>query len=362
MCCTRPDPTSYVETMMGTGGAGGIVPNAAVPFGMVQLAPDTDAGGTGYFYGRNSLMGFSHMHKSGSGGGSDFQDILFLPVTGDAWVAPDTLMNQYRTPFSHEDELSSPGYYSVRLPEFGIRAELAATSRCGMHRYTYPEGSDNRLLIDLKHGNPINCTIIPEDCFDTVKVAFMERIDDRTIRGYRISNGWCPEMHVCFEARFSRPIRDFRLYDNRRYVGGESLEGLDVRALLSFGESKVPLEVSVGISPVDMDGAKRNRCQEIGSKSFDRVSAASHKAWRKELSALEVSDPDSEQGRMPVSHALFRCRWPLSQFGCKGLSGRFRLLCRRAWILGYLPCPSAAHHRGPSGDHDGLDEDDAGAL
>lgn len=124
LSCTHPDPTGYVVTMMGTGGAGGIVPNAAVPFGMVQLAPDTDAGGTGYFYGRNSLMGFSHTHKSGSGGGSDFQDILFLPVTGDAWDAPDTLQNQYRTPFSHEDELSSPGYYSVLLPEFGIRAHL----------------------------------------------------------------------------------------------------------------------------------------------------------------------------------------------------------------------------------------------
>ena len=167
MCCTHPDPTSYVVIGASTNtdvagvyhGLGKTFPGATTPFGMVQLAPDTDAGGTGYFYGRNSLMGFSHMHKSGSGGGSDFQDILFLPVTGDAWVAPDTLMNQYRTPFSHEDELSSPGYYSVRLPEFGIRAELAATSRCGMHRYTYPEGSDNRLLIDLKHGNPINCTI-----------------------------------------------------------------------------------------------------------------------------------------------------------------------------------------------------------
>ena len=321
LSCTHPDPTGYVVTMMGTGGAGGIVPNAAVPFGMVQLAPDTDAGGTGYFYGRNSLMGFSHMHKSGSGGGSDFQDILFLPVTGDAWDAPDTLQNQYRTPFSHEDELSSPGYYSVLLPEFGIRAELAATSRCGMHRYTYPKGADNRLLIDLKHGNPYNCTIIPEDCIDTVKVAFMERVDERTVRGYRISNGWCPEMHVCFEARFSRPIRDFRLYDSRRYVGGDSLEGRDVRALLSFDGSNAPLEVSVGISPVDMEGAGRNRSREIGRKTFDRVAAASHEAWRKELSALEVSDPDTEQGRMLYTCYYFSLLYPMLY---SDVDGRYR--------------------------------------
>lgn len=317
------DPVDYVVTTMGTSADGGIVPNVAVPFGMVQLAPDTFEYGTGYRYEHKSLMGFSHMHKSGSGGGADYLDILFTPVTGEAWTAPGTLPDKFSTAFSHDDEITRPGYYSVRLPEYGIEAELAATKRCGMHRYSFPQDADNKLLIDLKHGNPGNCTIIAEDNFDTVKLAYMEKVDEYAVRGFRISNGWCPEMHVYFYARFNKPIKDFKLYEDCKALSeGTSLEGRDVRALLTFGgDPAEPLEIGVGISPVDMDGAKKNLDAEIGGASFDKISRRAHDEWSKELSTIQVNDPDSPEGRTLYSCYYFSLLYPML-YG--DVDGRFR--------------------------------------
>lgn len=331
-CTSSFDPTEYVVTTMGTGSNGEIALNVAPPFGMVQLGPDTFAGGTGYKYDHKTLLGFSHTHKCGSGGGSDFQDILFLPVTGEEWTAPETVPASLSTPFSHEEEVSRPGYYSVKLPELGVTAELTASSRCGVHRYTFPGGTEQKILVNLKHGNPCNCTIIPEDMYDTVKVAYMEKIDDYTVRGYRISNGWCPEMHVCFDAHFSRPIKDFRLYDFCAYVPGTSLESRDVRALITFEPSAKPLEVAVGISPVDMDGASHNRAVEVGRKSFDAVAAQTHKAWARQLSTLEVNDPDTPDGRTLYTCYYFSLLYPMLY---SDADGRFRSSDARVYSADY---------------------------
>ena len=181
------DAVSYVRPMMGTGAAGCVVPMAAVPFGMVQLGPDTYFTASGYHYDHSVLYGFSHTHKSG-GGGTDFQDIMFFPVTGDSWQSCERYPETVSSRFSHDQESAAPGYYSVKLLDSDIDAELTATARCGMHRYSYPT-SDRHLVIDLKYGSQHSTTIWPDEDFDTVKLARLEWVDDRTVRGFRISNG-----------------------------------------------------------------------------------------------------------------------------------------------------------------------------
>jgi len=294
-----PDPTSEVCPFMGSGYSGHLIPNAAVPHGMVQLAADTFDIINGYDYRHTTMMGFSHQHKSGSGGGSDWLDILFLPVRGSEWYGRDSLAYDYSTPFSHEREWAEPGYYSVELPEQGVKAELTATPRCGVHRYTFDPSDTQALLINLEHGNRNNCTIFEDECHDDVKEAYIEKVGRRRVRGYRISNGWCPEQHVYFYARFSRPIKGMDLYDNMKKVGPHrKLKGLDVRAILLFGgDPSKPLEVSVGISPVDMKGARKNLCAEA-RHSFDFLKDKAKNIWKEELSALDVAGSGEEHRKV----------------------------------------------------------------
>ena len=207
----RAEPASLVRPMMGTGAAGCVVPVAAAPFGMVQLGPDTYFTSSGYHYDHDVIYGFSHTHKSG-GGGTDFQDIMFFPVADSAWQRLEVYPDRVGSRFSHEREHVEPGYYRVRLLDSDIEAELTATSRCGMHRYAYPDGAARQLIVDLKHGCQHSTTIFADEDFDTVKVSRLEWVDERTVRGFRISNGWAPEQHVYFYAEFSEPIRCVPLF------------------------------------------------------------------------------------------------------------------------------------------------------
>ena len=144
------EPAACVRPMMGTGAAGCVVPVAAAPFGMVQLGPDTYFTASGYHYDHPLIYGFSHTHKSG-GGGTDYQDIMFFPVTDAVWTQQQVCPDRVGSRYSHEQEFIEPGYYRIRL-DSDVDAELTATARCGMHRYTYPEGAMRQLIIDLKHG------------------------------------------------------------------------------------------------------------------------------------------------------------------------------------------------------------------
>lgn len=318
------DFCSYVNPFMGTAGIGcngQIIPMAARPNGMVQLSPDTsDQWSTGYRYTHDTIMGFSHMHRSGGGGGSDFQDILFLPLKGDICTG-DSLPEQYRVPFSHDEESAEPGYYSVMLD--GIKCELTATRRCGVHRYTFPAGKSRHLVIDLKHGNTSNCTTVPEDMYDTVKVAFLKAVGKRTIKGYRVSNGWCPEMHVYFNSRFSKPIESVRFYADGKLVDdARSLKGRNVKAVLTFaGDDREPLEAYVGISSADMRGAAKNRRKEIGRKDFDTIRKEAHDEWNTALSKIKIDDPQSEKGRTLYSCWYFAQVYPMLW---SDIDGRYR--------------------------------------
>ena len=304
-------PVSFVRCMMGTGADGRVIPVAAVPFGMVQLAPDTYYSGSGYHYSHSRILGFSHTHKSG-GGGTDFQDIAFFPVAGNAWSNCKVYPEDVSSVFSHEQETATPGYYKVKLLDSGISAELTATARCGVHRYVFPESKSAYVTIDLKRGNINSNTIIPEDNFDTVKVSRLEFVDKFTIRGFRITNGWAPEQHVYFYARFSKPVAECRIFKNRNVIeNSRNAEGLDVRAVACFDNSdSSPLEVYVGISPVSMEGAERNLRKEVGKRNFDAVRSLAEKQWNKNLSAISIADADSPQKQVFYTSLYFAMLYP----------------------------------------------------
>ncbi len=322
--CSAPesDPVSYVRPMMGTGAAGCVVPMATAPFGMVQLGPDTHFTSSGYHYNNQQIYGFSHTHKSG-GGGTDFQDIMFLPVADAGWQQCQAYPDKVTSRFSHEQEYVEPAYYQVKLLDPDINAELTATSRCGMHRYSYPSSAPQQLIIDLKHGCKHSTTIFADEDFDTVKIARLEMIDDHTVRGYRVSNGWAPEQHVYFYAEFSKPIVSYRFFENKIFrESTKDLTGTDVRAVLEFDrQDRNPLIARVGISPVSMDGARENLKTEIKGWNFDAVRAATRQDWNKALSAIQVNDDKIPQKEVFYTCLYFSMLYPMLY---SDVDGRYR--------------------------------------
>jgi predicted alpha-1,2-mannosidase len=306
---TNQSPLSFVRPMMGTGPDGRVIPMAAAPFGMVQLGPDTYFSGPGYHYSHDVIWGISHTHHNGCGG-TDFQDISFFPATGE-WskspVFPDAVFSK----FSHEQEWAEPGYYKVNLLGCNVVAELTATERCGVHRYTFPKGENQYMMVDMKKGCEHSCTLFPDEDHDTVLVSNIEVIDNRTIRGTRVSEGWAPEEHVYFYARFSRPFT-FNLYDHKKIVDGTTrVDGLDTRAILTFDKNESQtLEIYVGISPVSMEGAEKNLNAEVASKKFDDVKAETQGKWNKALSQINVTDADSPQKETFYTCLYFALLYP----------------------------------------------------
>ena len=312
----------YVNPFIGTAMEGRITPVACVPFGMVQVGVDTRMGGSGYNYNDKKILGISHIHKSG-GGCSDFLDILFQPVPES--VLPNTL-NEYpsggfTSTFSHEDEKFVPGNYSVYLSDFATSISLTATKRCAFHRYTFPAEGVNSLIIDLKYGSKSACTIVPEDNFDTVKIAKLEWIDKYTIAGERISNGWAPEQHVYFYAQFSSPIKEVDFYSKNQLSSGiKELAGTDVKAILKF-DSNDELLVKVGISPVDIEGAKRNLEEEIPGWDFDLVKKKVLDEWENNLNRFVISDDDERNKEMFYTFVYNTLLYPMLY---SDVDGRFR--------------------------------------
>ena len=154
----------YVNPFLGTDDHGHTFPGAALPGGLVQLGPDTDTKGwdwcSGYHYSDSSVMGFSHLHRSGMGAG-DWGDIMLMPTTGALKVVPgakDKPGEGYRSRFSHNQEEAFPGYYSVTLKDYGIKVQLTLTERAGLHKYTFPKSDASHILIDMNHGIRDNCT------------------------------------------------------------------------------------------------------------------------------------------------------------------------------------------------------------
>jgi predicted alpha-1,2-mannosidase len=281
-------PVHLVNPFIGTGGHGHTFPGATAPFGMVQLSPDTRLEGWdgcgGYHYSDEFIYGFSHTHLSGTGV-PDYCDILFMPFVGEVRLNNGSDgKSGYRSLFSHERESASPGYYSVYLEDYNINAELTATTRVGMHRYSFPEGTKQSVLIDLKHR-------------DQVTGSWIRIIGDSEVEGFRGSTGWARDQRVYFVAKFSKPFRKSGIALNDSILNQALFsEGTNVKAWFDFDSSGVqPLLVKVGISAVSAENARMNLEKEIPDWDFERVKRETSELWNKELSKIYVSGGSDDQ-------------------------------------------------------------------
>jgi predicted alpha-1,2-mannosidase len=273
--------TDFVNPFIGTGYHGHTFPGAAYPFGQVQLSPDNGTQGwdwcSGYHYSDSALAGFSHLHLSGTGIG-DLADISFLPVTTEVEFKEGEkngdFVRRYAGRYTHDNEKAEPGYYSVKLSNNGVKAELTVTERAGMHRYTFPETGSKTLIINL--GFAIN--------WDKPYTTAINLADDRLITGMRLSTGWAADQHVYFAARFSQPVTSSKITE----VGGE---GRSV-GVLSFGDSE--LLVKVGISSVSIENALANLDSSLPGWDFDAERKAASDAWEKELSRIRIGTPEED--------------------------------------------------------------------
>jgi putative alpha-1,2-mannosidase len=269
---------SYVDPFLGTGGHGHTYPGASVPFGMVQLSPDNGHPGwdwcSGYHYSDTTLVGFSHTHLSGTGC-EDLGDISFMPTTSSR-----TLVESYRSPYSHGKENAVPGWYQVRLLDSDVLVELTATDHVGFHRYTFPATDSGKVLIDLKRGQS-----------DTPTETFIEVKSPTLIVGYRYSNGWAWDQRVYFAARLSAPVASWSVYSGgRENRGVQSLKATDVRAIFSFDRKSLsaPLLIKVGISSASIEGAINNLDAEVRGWDFDGVRKKASEAWEAALSRVKI--------------------------------------------------------------------------
>ena len=304
------DPTGLVDPFIGTGAHGHVYPGATVPHGLVQLSPDNGRSGwdwvAGYHASDSVIVGFSHTHLSGTGIG-DLADILFMPGVVAADRSPDIAglwEDRTERPFAdryqHGDEAAEPGWYQVRLDRSGIVAELAATTRTGVHRYTFPDTTHvggpaaAALFIDL--GYAVN--------WDRPVATELRLVGDTLLVGTRRSTGWARDQSIHFAATFSRPIRRLRLVAGDstgiadRPVGARVARGQVTRALLTFDTLAGPLVARVGVSHTSQDAAVRNLIAEARGRSFDEVRTAARRAWRDELGRVRVAGGTASQRRL----------------------------------------------------------------
>jgi len=274
--------TNFVDPFIGTADHGHTYPGAAFPFGQIQLSPDNGTQGwdwcSGYHYSDSIVAGFSHLHLSGTGIG-DLADISFLPVTSEVKFLKDEknadFVTRYAGKYSHNQEVAKPGYYSVTLKNNGVKAEFTVTERAGLHRYSFPEGVENNLLINL--GFAIN--------WDKPYKTTLNVVDSLLVTGSRLSNGWAADQHVYFAVRFSNPIAKSEITN----VGGE---GRTV-ACLKFREKQVMAKV--GVSSVSIENALANLDGSLPGWDFEGTVLAASDAWEKELSKIRIQSNDSVQ-------------------------------------------------------------------
>lgn len=313
----------YVRPLTGTDGYGNVYPGAQVPFGGIQISPDTDDdyydAAAGYKYSRTTLMGFSLNHLSGTGI-PDLGDFLFMPGTGEIKLEPGTHEDPdsgYRSRYSHDREWCSPNYYAVDLLDYGVKAEMTAASMSGMFRFTYPESDEAFILLDMDHTLWWKCR------WSNLRIE-----DSHTLTGYKLVQGWGPERHVYFVAEFSEPIEDFGImqngervcYNTNRFRSDMEAWGENLQFWMKFSTEKdKQVTVKVAISSVDPAGAREN-LREIDGMTFDQVLSLGEKKWETELSRFKVAGP--RETKETFYTAAYRCF--LSPFRFEDADGRFR--------------------------------------
>jgi predicted alpha-1,2-mannosidase len=286
------DFTKFVDPFIGTGAHGHTFPGACLPFGMVQLSPDNAKTGWDWCSGYNSsdsiIIGFSHTHLSGTGCG-DLQDVLLMPTTKK--LISDTSRNgrnfiyNYQSAFSHRSESASPGFYSVKLADSNIKAELTATLHAGFHKYTFPKNGEPKIIIDL-------------DCkagWDWQIGTYVKVVDDKTVAGYEFTGGWAPDKKLYFAARFSKPFYKFYTSPNGNLIEGvKECRGVSDKAVLCFANSvDNEVMVKVGISSSGIDGAIKNLDKEIPGWNFEGIKKSASLVWNKELSKFNIETTDN---------------------------------------------------------------------
>ena len=281
VAATAQNLTQYVNQYVGTGGHGHTFMGANVPFGLVQLGPTEPTRGwdwcSGYYYDDDELIGFGHMHLSGTGIGC-LGDVAFLPVKD---------FKQTSTRFKHEAEKVHPGYYSLQLTDPNVLVELTATERCGFHRYTFKDGAKAQLALDLSQcigWDKLN------DCLLTQESA-------TRLTGFRRSNGWAADRRIYFSIDFSQPVTVHRL---------DSME----RVVVSVADNTKPLLVKVALSPVSIGKAKLNMQAEMAGWDFDATVKAADDAWNRELARIQIQTNDQTKKRVfytAMYHLMTSC-------------------------------------------------------
>lgn len=338
--CAPPDrpprldagtPSEWVDPFIGTGGHGHVYPGATVPFGMVQVSPDNGRSGwdwtSGYHWSDSVLTGFSHTHLSGTGIG-DLLDVLVMPVVGSVPLDVDRLPDgtrPYADRLDHAAEEAEPGYYAVTLQRSGIRAELTATPRVGLHRYTFPgagggtgsaagrdpETTAAGLVVDLGYS----------ENWDAPTETGLRQVDDTLVTGLRFSQGWARDQRVFFALATSRPVTELRIHRSDE-------DEVRLRAHLVFGggtDGAEPtdrsLEIKVGISYVSRDGALANLRAEAPGWDFEGARRRAALAWAEELAKVRIRG-GSESDRRVFYTSLYRTR--LAPVLLQDVDGRYR--------------------------------------
>ena len=292
--CTALDNdslTRYVDPKIGSGGHGHVFVGANVPFGLVQLGPTSIPQEwdwcSGYHDSDSTVIGFSHTHLSGTGIG-DLFDITVMPVVGKVTYGRGRESDPSNGLWSYADrsrEVVRPGYYSVPLLRYGIDAELTATARVGMHRYTFPQSDDAGIVFDLLNGG----------CWDRTMDAHIEVVDSVSVRGYRFSRGWADDQKIYFHARFSKPFDTLTVLRHDLQIWENEFRNIPIYARAEFkAEGGEQILMKVALSPVSMEGAYANMEGELPGWDFDRVAEDADKAWNKELSKIRVKTEDEK--------------------------------------------------------------------
>ncbi|MBK9390750.1 MAG: GH92 family glycosyl hydrolase [Bacteroidetes bacterium] len=277
--------TDFVDPFIGTAYHGHTYPGAAYPFGQIQLSPDNGTQGwdwcSGYHYSDSILSGFSHLHLSGTGIG-DLADISFLPVTVPVTFIEgeknEDFVKRYSGKYNHKDESASPGFYSVKLQNNDVRAELTVTERAGLHRYSFPVKGEKTIIINL--GFAIN--------WDKPYKTDITVVDNKLVTGSRLSTGWAKDQHVYFAVRFSEPFKNTTL-------GNAGGEGRSV-GVISFETSTVLAKV--GISSVSVENAIANLDASLQGWDFEAVKQSASDVWEKELSKILITSDDQDQKKI----------------------------------------------------------------
>jgi predicted alpha-1,2-mannosidase len=270
--------TQFVDPYIGSDYHGHVFVGANVPFGAVQLGPNNPTQGwdwcSGYHYSDSILIGFAHTHLSGTGIG-DLGDILFMPVSGDFLPSKnDKEQYSWQAKYTHQNETVKPGYYSIDIEKYNIKAELTTSERVGFHKYNFKNEGNSKVVVDLKYGTG----------WDNLTKGEIKQAGSNAIQGFRFSKGWANDQRVFYHTEFSKDIKSFEIIKSDKNLG-------EVTAIIEF-EGNGDLMAKTAISPVSTEGAKNNMAAEITGWDFDSTYKSANEKWNTELGKIKIETDD----------------------------------------------------------------------